>query len=98
MDHALGESSARAHVALEPARTAATFEVADGGRVRRDKVGLWSVESLDAQSGVGAASFLQRLPERDCRIWLARAAHDCLRSSGGSDFVLHFSPGICGVV
>src|SRR5713226_7679021 len=95
MDHALGESAARAFdFTNEPARVAASVKSAGGGRVRRNEVDLWSFESLSARPSAGPTSFLPRLPERDCRIWLARAAHDRFRSSGGADFVLHLARGI----
>ncbi len=51
----------------------------------------WSMDHLTVQRrlGAGAASFLQRLPERDFPFWLARTTHDCFRSSGGADVALH---------
>src|SRR5689334_13423924 len=90
MDYAVGESGAReSHVADRSTRVAATVEAARGLCVSGDEARLWTTQPqrLDARQ----ATFLQRLLERAREVWVARAAHDRLRSPRGADRVLYFT-------
>src|SRR5581483_1251005 len=92
MDHTFRKSGPRTFdVTPESALDAPTFEDSHSAFVCRDEDGLWPAESITERRGVGGPPFLQRLPKRDFLVWVARAAHHRLRSSGGADCVLHFT-------
>src|SRR5438046_10730047 len=93
MDYSLGKSVAQAaDLAHESADAFAVVKAAGGDDVRGHETYLWSGEST--YSWRGASSFLQRLPQSNRELWLARAAHYRLRSPGGPDGVLYFGPRI----
>src|SRR6185503_8154187 len=90
MDYALRESGARKdHVANRSTRAAAIVEGSHGVFVPGDEVGLWTIEQK--RISTRRTALLQRLPEFDFYFWLARAAHDSVRSSACTHVFLHFS-------
>jgi SAM-dependent methyltransferase len=70
-------------------RSCCNFEATGACVYARDEARLWTTkpQRLVARE----ASFLQRLPERDLKLRLARAAHDRVRSPRGAHGLLHLA-------
>src|SRR6476661_9708228 len=99
MDYALHRSTTRKiQFAYRSPGVVAAFEVSHRAGVPGHETSLRPAQSFREWVAIRAPSFLQRLPQRDFTVWLARTTHDCVRSPGGAYFALHPARRLRGVV